>query len=427
MLDYILFSLIENPISLIITFLFIVFSFFSFSRTIVEKHPILPRLYLYIANILAFYIIFTGRKNMANHNSSYSTGDGLQYIFDFFGLVIAYLIVFSICFSISRLYKENEKTKELSYISYLTMFACGLSILIPESYYVILSVIVIDLILLFTKNVEIRYVAILGAWFLVIFLNDKIINYEKEQAIIVEQQDPRVIMTEKSKNKIKESPNVGKYTFELTNEQESTKKSFSFNIKNDELTLEGFSFVFEKNHPDVYYHQRDIMQSALFNDYINQNNEEVIKSLDYIFKTTIQEEIRTDLLPLTNEKIFERNKKINKEIEIKPPIYRDNTLIIPINYNFSLDLTPQEKESFLKELSIEKQKEIIERINKLNSKTLKKFKKKNISIGFFNPKFLSEKREDEIVRLKEYKEIKRDEYIAYYSATLEDGKITINE
>lgn len=70
MLDYILFSLIENPISLIITFLFIVFSFFSFSRTIIEKHPILPRLYLYIANILAFYIIFTGRKNMANHNCS---------------------------------------------------------------------------------------------------------------------------------------------------------------------------------------------------------------------------------------------------------------------------------------------------------------------------------------------------------------------
>lgn len=427
MIDYILFLLIKNPISLIVMFLFIVFSFFLFSRTIIEKYSILPRLYLYIANILAFYFVFTARKNIVDHKSSYSTGDGLGYIFDFSILIFAYLIVFSFCFFISKFYKDYEKTKELSYISYLTMFACGLSILIPESYYVILSVIVIDLILLFTKNVEIRYVAILGAWLFVIFLNDKIINYEKEQAIITEQQDPKVIMTEKAKNKIKESPKVGKYTFELSNEGESTKKSFSFNIKNDELTLEDFSFVFEKNHPDVYYHQRDITQSALFNDYINQNNEELIKSLDYIFKTTIAEEIRTNLLPLTNEKIFERNEKINKEIEIKPPIYRDNTLIIPLNYSYSLSLKPEEKESFLKELSIEKQKEIIERINKLNSKILKKFKKKNISIGFFNPKFLSEKREDEIVRLNDYKEIKRDEYISYYSATLEDGKITINE
>ena len=426
MLDYILLLLIDNPISLIIVFLFIIFSFFSFSRTIIEKYPILPRLYLYIANILAFYIIFVARKNITNSPKDASTA-ALGSVFDFFMLVFIYLIVFSICFSISKLYKENEKTKELSYISYLTMFACGLSILISESYYVILSVIVIDLILLFTKNVEIRYVAILGAWFFVIFLNDKIIKYEKEQAVIAEQQNPKVIMAEKAKNKIKEAPKVGKYTFELTNEQESTKKSFSFNVKNDEITLKTFNVVFDKNHPDIYFNNRDINQRNLFYYYINQKNEDLIENLDHIFKKITEEEIRTDLLPLVDEKIFEYNEKINKKIEIKPPIYKNNTLIIPLNYSHSLDLTPQEKESFLKEFSIEKQKEIIERINKLNSKTLKEFKKKNISIGFFNSKFLSEKREDEIVRLKNYEGIKRDEYISYYSATLEDGKITINE
>ena len=125
MLDYILLLLIDNPISLIIMFLFIIFSFFSFSRTIIEKYPILPRLYLYIANILAFYIIFVARKNITNSSKDASTA-ALGSVFDFFMLAFIYLIVFSICFSISKLYKENEKTKELSYISYLTMFACGL-------------------------------------------------------------------------------------------------------------------------------------------------------------------------------------------------------------------------------------------------------------------------------------------------------------
>lgn len=401
--------------------LFIIILCASPSKQIVEKIPILPRICLYILDVLIFYLTFSIQKEMIFSDK--------KTIIDWyiFTIICFYPWIFIFVYGISRVYKDYKNGKELTNFGYSIMLTTLLAVIMPGTSYLIISAIIIDLILLFTKNVEIRYVAILGTWFLVIFLNDKIIKYEKEQTIITEQQDPKVIMTEKAKNKIKESPKVGKYTFELSNEGESTKKSFSFNIKNDELTLEDFSFVFEKNHPDVYYHQRDIMQSALFNDYINQNNEELIKSLDYIFKTTIQEEIRTDLLPLTDEKIFERNEKINKEIEIKPPIYRDNTLIIPINYNFSLDLTPQEKESFLKELSIEKQKEIIERINKLNSKTLKKFKKKNISIGFFNPKFLSEKREDEIVRLNDYKEIKRDEYISYYSATLEDGKITINE
>lgn len=423
---YILSMFLSNSFSIFLTILVIVLSMFAFSKKTIEKTPILPRLYLYVINISVFYIAFNVQKHIIDRTVSASVAV-FKPIEDFFMLSFIGVIVFSILLMIGKFYKEIEETKELSHIVYSTIFACVFGMLTPGTYYLILSVIIVDLIVCFTKKEGIRYVAILMAWFLLMFLNIKFDEYKKEQAIIEEQQDPRVIMTEKAKNKIKEAPNVGKYTFELTNEQESTKKSFSFNIKNNEITLENFSFVFEKNHPDVYYHQRDIMQSALFNDYINQNNEELIKSLDYIFKTTIQEEIRTDLLPLTNEKIFEYNEKINKGIEIKPPIYRNNTLIIPINYNFSLSLKPEEKESFLKELSVDKQKEIIERINKLNSKTLNKFKKKNISIGFLNPKFLSEKREDEIVRLNDYKEIKRDEYIAYYSATLEDGKITINE
>jgi membrane protein len=417
---------LSNRFSIFLTILVIVLSMFAFSKKTIEKAPILPRLYLYVVNIFVFYIAFNVQKHIIDRTVSASVA-AFKTIEDFFILSFIGIIVFSILLMIDKFYKEIEETKELSHIVYSTIFACVFGMLTPGTYYVILSVIVIDLILLFTKNVEIRYVAILGAWFFVIFLNDKIIKYEKEQAVIAEQQDPKVIMTEKAKNKIKEAPKVGKYTFELTNEAESTKKSFSFNIKNDEITLENFNVVFEKNHPTVYFNKRDLMQGNLFNDYINQNNEELIKTLDYIFKTTISEEIRADLLPLVNEKIFEYNEKINKEIEIKSPIYRENTLIIPINYSHSLSLKPQEKESFLKELSIEKQKEIIERINKLNSKTLKKFKKKNISIGFFNPKFLSEKREDEIVRLKNYEEIKGYEYISYYSATLEDGKITINE
>jgi len=423
---YILSMFLSNRFSIFLTILVIVLSMFAFSKKTIEKAPILPRLYLYVVNIFVFYIAFNVQKHIIDRTVSASVA-AFKTIEDFFILSFIGIIVFSILLMIDKFYKEIEETKELSHIVYSTIFACVFGMLTPGTYYVILSVIVIDLILLFTKNVEIRYVAILGAWFFVIFLNDKIIKYEKEQAVIAEQQDPKVIMTEKAKNKIKEAPKVGKYTFELTNEAESTKKSFSFNIKNDEITLENFNVVFEKNHPTVYFNKRDLMQGNLFNDYINQNNEELIKTLDYIFKTTISEEIRADLLPLVNEKIFEYNEKINKEIEIKSPIYRENTLIIPINYSHSLSLKPQEKESFLKELSIEKQKEIIERINKLNSKTLKKFKKKNISIGFFNPKFLSEKREDEIVRLKNYEEIKGYEYISYYSATLEDGKITINE
>lgn len=344
----------------------------------------------------------------------------MSYILTVFS-IYPFALIF--LFGLSRIYKDYKHGEELSNFCYLTIAACVLSLIIPGTSYLILSAILIDLVILLTKKEGIRYIALILAWLFLIVINVKVAEQEKKQDITDALQDPRVMMVEKIKNKIKESPNVGKYTFELINEDKRPKKRFSFSVKNDDLTLKIFDAVFEKNLPNIYLNSRDIDQKNLFAYYLNQDNEELIKTLDYIFTKETEREIRGDLSSLT-----EINDKISNTeniIKVSPVIYRNNTLIIPINYVFtSRTLT---KETILEDVNFTKQKEIIERINKLDSKTLKNFNKKNISIAFFYKGLLSEDRQLEILPDEKYEKLTKDEYISYYSATLEDGKITINE
>lgn len=408
----------------LLTLLCVIASIVFASKSKSEKTLVLSKLCLYVLNFLIFYGTFTLQKIYLSKKEtfldSFNGWDRLSYILTVFS-IYPFALIF--LFGLSRIYKDYKHGEELSNFCYLTIAACVLSLIIPGTSYLILSAILIDLVILLTKKEAIRYIALILAWLFLIVINVKVAEYEKEQTIKNALQDPRVMMVEKIKNKIKESPNVGKYTFELINEDKKPKKRFSFSIKNDEITLKTFDAVFEKNLPNIYLNSRDINQGNLFAYYLNQNNDELIKTLDYIFKEETEKEIRGDLSSLT-----ETNDKISNTeniIKISPVIYRNNTLIIPIDYVFtSRTLT---KETILEDVNFTKQKEIIERINKLDSKTLKNFKKKNISVAFFNKTPLSREREIEILPDKKYEELTKDEYIAYYSATLEDGKITINE
>lgn len=408
----------------LLTLLCIIASIFFASKSKSEKTLVISKICLYILNFLIFYGTFTLQKIYLSKKEtfldSFNGWDRLSYILTVFS-IYPFALIF--LFGLSRIYKDYKHGEELSNFCYLTIAACVLSLIIPGTSYLILSAILIDLVILLTKKEAIRYIALILAWLFLIVINVKVAEYEKEQAIKNALQDPRVMMVEKIKNKIKESPNVGKYTFELINEDKKLKKRFSFSIKNDEITLKTFDAVFEKNLPNIYLNSRDINQGNLFAYYLNQNNDELIKTLDYIFKEETEKEIREDLSSLT-----ETNDKISNTeniIKISPVIYRNNTLIIPIDYVFtSRTLT---KKTILEDVNFTKQKEIIERINKLDSKTLKNFKKKNISVAFFNKAPLSREREIEILPDEKYEELTKDEYIAYYSATLEDGKITINE
>lgn len=408
----------------LLTLLCVIASIVFASKSKSEKTLILSKLCLYVLNFLIFYGTFTIQKSYLSKKETFldslNDWDKLGYILTIFSI---YPFVLIFLFGLSRIYKDYKHGEELSNFCYSTIAACVLSLIIPGTSYLILSTILIDLIILLTKKEVIRYIALILAWLFLIVLNVKVAENEKEQAIKTELQDPRVIMAEKAKNKIKESPNVGEYTFELINEDKRPKKVFSFSIKNDNLTLKTFNAVFDKNLPNIYLNSRDINQGNLFAYYLNQNNEELIKTLDYIFKEETEREIRGDLSSLTetNEKILNTENRI----KISPVIYRNNTLIIPIDYVFfSGTLT---KEIILEDVNLTKQKEIIERINKMDSKTLKNFKKKNISIAFFNKSLLSSERVIEILPDEKYEELTKDEYISYYSATLEDGKIKINE
>ena len=408
----------------LVALLCIIASIFFASKSKSEKTLVISKICLYILNFLIFYGTFTLQKIYLSKKEtfldSFDDWDRLGYILTVLSI---YPFVLIFLFGLSRIYKDYKNGEELSNFCYLTIFACILSLIIPGTSYLILSAILIDLVILLTKKEAIRYIALMLAWLFLIVINVKVAEHEKEEAIKTELQDPRVMMVEKIKNKIKESPNVGKYTFELINEDKRPKKRFSFSIKNDEITLKTFDAVFEKNLPNIYLNSRDIDQKNLFAYYLNQDNEGLIKTLDYIFKNETEREIRGDLSSLT-----ETNDKIpntENRIKVSPIIYRNNTLIIPVDYVFvSGTLT---KEIILEDVNFTKQKEIIERINKMDSKTLKNFKKKNISIAFFNKGLLSEERQLEILPDEKYEKLTKDEYISYYSATLENGKITINE
>ena len=81
------------------------------------------------------------------------------------------------------------------------MLTTLLAVIMSGTSYLIISAIIIDLIILFTKKVEIRYIAILIVWIFLLLINIKIATEESKQATIDKQQNQKVITTEKSKNK----------------------------------------------------------------------------------------------------------------------------------------------------------------------------------------------------------------------------------
>ena len=150
--------------------LFIIILCASASKQIVEKTPIFSRLCLYILNLLVFYLTFSTQQStvLSNDKRFDNIGGYLLFIVDFYPFVLLFL------FGLSRVYKDYENGKELSNIINLTIVACVLSLIIPGTSYLILSVIIIDLILLFTKKtekIEIRYLFLILIWFLLILFN----------------------------------------------------------------------------------------------------------------------------------------------------------------------------------------------------------------------------------------------------------------
>lgn len=150
--------------------LFIIILCASASKQIVEKIPIFSRICLYILNLLVFYLTFSTQQStvLSNDKRFDNIGGYLLLIVGFYPFVLLFL------FGLSRVYKDYENGKELSNIINLTIVACVLSLIIPGTSYLILSVIVIDLIILFTKKtekIEIRYLFLILIWFLLILFN----------------------------------------------------------------------------------------------------------------------------------------------------------------------------------------------------------------------------------------------------------------
>lgn len=150
--------------------LFITTTCISLSKTIAKKVPILSKICLYILNFFIFYLTFSTQQStvLSNDKRFDNIGDYLLLIVGFYPFVLLFL------FDLSRVYKDYENGKELSNIINLTIVACVLSLIIPGTSYLILSVIVIDLILLFTKKtekIEIRYLFLILIWFLLILFN----------------------------------------------------------------------------------------------------------------------------------------------------------------------------------------------------------------------------------------------------------------
>ena len=191
---------------LMYTLLFLLFFIIlcaSPSKQIVEKMSVLPRICLYILDVLIFYLTFSIQKNMILSKAK-PMSDKLNFFDNWeysFGVIVFYPIIFIIVYGVSRIYKEYKNGEELTNLGYSIILASFLAVIIPGTSYLILSVIVIDLIILFTQKVKIRYIAILVAWVFLLLINIKIATDENNQATIDKQQNQKVITTEKSKNK----------------------------------------------------------------------------------------------------------------------------------------------------------------------------------------------------------------------------------
>ena len=156
--------------------LFIIILCASASKQIVEKTPIFSRICLYILNLLVFYLTFiVQRKAVSTKKTTFLETLGSMDTIDYPLIVISfYPFILLFLFGLSRVYKDYENGKELSNFINLTIVACVLSLMTPGTSYLILSVIIIDLIVLFTKKtekVEIRYLALVIIWFLLILFN----------------------------------------------------------------------------------------------------------------------------------------------------------------------------------------------------------------------------------------------------------------
>ena len=183
--------------------LFIIILCASPSKQIVEKIPIFPRLCLYILNLLIFYLTFSIQKNMILSKAK-PMSDKLNFFDNWeysFVVIIFYSIIFIIVYGISRVYKNYKNGEELTNLGYSIILATLLAVIIPGTSYLIISVIIIDLIILFTKKVKIRYIAILIAWIFLLLINIKIATDESKQAAIDKQQNQKVITTKKVKTK----------------------------------------------------------------------------------------------------------------------------------------------------------------------------------------------------------------------------------
>lgn len=192
---------------LMYTLLFLLFFIIlcsSPSKQIVEKIPVLPRICLYILDVLIFYLTFSIQKNMILSKAK-PMSDKLNFFDNWeysFGVIIFfYPIIFIIVYGVSRIYKEYKNGEELTNLGYSIILASFLAVIIPGTSYLILSVIVIDLIILFTQKVKIRYIAILVAWVFLLLINIKIATDESKQATIDKQQNQKVITTKKVKTK----------------------------------------------------------------------------------------------------------------------------------------------------------------------------------------------------------------------------------
>ena len=191
---------------LMYTLLFLLFFIIlcaSPSKQIVEKMSVLPRICLYILDVLIFYLTFSIQKNMILSKAK-PMSDKLNFFDNWeysFGVIVFYPIIFIIVYGVSRIYKEYKNGEELTNLGYSIILASFLAVIIPGTSYLILSVIVIDLIILFTQKVKIRYIAILVAWVFLLLINIKIATDESKQATIDKQQNQKVITTKKVKTK----------------------------------------------------------------------------------------------------------------------------------------------------------------------------------------------------------------------------------
>lgn len=272
---YLLLMLLSNNIFLILTVLVILLSMFAFSKTTIERNPILPRLYLYIINFFVFYITFVVQKEIINRNEDASV-KAFTFISNLFMLGAIYFVVISFIFTIREFYKKDEKTKELSNVADLTIVACLFVLITPGTSYLILSIIAIDLFVLFTQKTEIRYVVLILIWlFLILFNHVNSKDYSKKNSSNqIENIDNKNNIN--LKYYMENYPKIYDYNFKV---EEDYKNPDNFYFTVEKENYKSKKFKYSKKDNSVYYNDELITNIDFVNSYIN-NKDKIKNYLD---------------------------------------------------------------------------------------------------------------------------------------------------